>query len=205
MFKTPNHLRPRREKVFGDGPRVPLDREAKLRIKVHARAKLQKTEAGKAYGIVTAKALAVLDALLWGFHNARSGQCDPSYDTIAERAGCARSTVALAIKVLEVAGLLTWVNRITREWTHERDLFGHWVKRWRIVRMSNAYLFCDPKMAAQQGRSSKSENRSVTTIQDSSYPYTTLSPAPLDPDKPLDRALLALGRTLGAIPETAMS
>ena len=33
----PNHLR-RREKVFGDGPRVPLDREAKVRIMHLARA-----------------------------------------------------------------------------------------------------------------------------------------------------------------------
>ena len=54
---------------------------------------------------ITAKALAVLEALLWGFHNARSGLCFPSYETIAERAGCARSTVAEAIKALEDGGL----------------------------------------------------------------------------------------------------
>ena len=52
--------------------------------------------------------------LLWGFHNARSGLCFPSYEKIAERAGCARSTVAEAIKALEDAGLLTWVNRLKR-------------------------------------------------------------------------------------------
>ena len=76
--RRPNHLRPRREKVFGTGPRQPLDREAKLRVRTAARGLLIRTEAGKHYGIVTAKALAVLDALLWGFHNAKSGQCDPS-------------------------------------------------------------------------------------------------------------------------------
>ena len=38
---------------------------------------------GRAYGVVTAKALAVLEALLWGFHNARSGVCFPSYERIA--------------------------------------------------------------------------------------------------------------------------
>jgi AraC-like DNA-binding protein len=74
----------------------------------------RRTEKGKAYGAITAKALAVLEALLWGFHNARSGLCFPSYATIAERAGCARSTVAEALKALEDAGLLTWVNRIVR-------------------------------------------------------------------------------------------
>jgi len=56
----------------------------------------------------------MLEALLWGFHNARSGLCFPSYESIADKAGCARSTVAEAIKALEDAGLLTWVNRIVR-------------------------------------------------------------------------------------------
>ena len=51
---------------------------------------------------------------MWGFHNARSGLCFPSYETIAERAACARSTVAEAIKALEDAGILSWVNRIKR-------------------------------------------------------------------------------------------
>ena len=205
MPTLPNHLRPRREKVFGDGPRLPLDREAKLRIKVRARALLQRTEAGKAYGVVTAKALAVLDALLWGFHNGKSGQCDPSYPTIAARAGCARSTVALAIKVLELAGVLTWVNRITRERTHEHDLFGHWVTRWRIVRRSNAYLFRDPKAAADRGNSSKSENRSGTTIPAFSLTGSPPPPAPLDPDHPLERALASFGRALSARREPGMA
>ena len=56
----------------------------------------------------------MLEALLWGFHNARSGLCFPSYETIAEAAGCALSTVAAAIKVLEDAGVLSWVQRVKR-------------------------------------------------------------------------------------------
>ena len=99
----PAHLRPR-----------PLDRNAKARIMVFARALTRRTEKGKAYGAITAKALAVLEALLWSFHNAQSGLCFPSYAAIAERAGCARSTVTEALKALEQAGLLTWVNRIVR-------------------------------------------------------------------------------------------
>ena len=101
----PAHLRPRREKLFGDGRPRPLDRNAKARVMTFARALMRRTEKGKAYGQITAKALAVLEALLWGFHNARSGLCFPSYETIAERAGCARSTVAEALKALEDAGL----------------------------------------------------------------------------------------------------
>jgi hypothetical protein len=83
----------RRERVFGEGRLVPLDRNAKARIMVFARALTRRTEKGKHYGVVTAKFVAVLDALLWGFHNAASGRCFPSYERIAERAACARSTV----------------------------------------------------------------------------------------------------------------
>jgi hypothetical protein len=31
------------------------------------------------------------------------------------------------------------INRIWREQVRERDLFGQWATRWRIVRTSNAY------------------------------------------------------------------
>ena len=73
----PVYQRPRREKMFGMGRPRALDRNAKVRIMHLARALLRRTETGKAYGQVTAKALAVLQALLWGFHNARSGLCFP--------------------------------------------------------------------------------------------------------------------------------
>ena len=45
-----------------------------------ARCLSRRTEKGRAYGVVTAKALAVLEALLWAFHNAKSGLCFPSYE-----------------------------------------------------------------------------------------------------------------------------
>jgi len=74
----PKHLRPRREKLFGDGRPRPLDRNAKVRIMAYARPFTRRTEKGKHYGLLTAKYLDVLEALLWGFHNARSGLCFPS-------------------------------------------------------------------------------------------------------------------------------
>ncbi len=68
----PVHLRRRREKVFGDGRPRPLDRNAKVRVMHLARALSRRTEKGKALrGAVTAKALAVLEALLWGFQVGR--------------------------------------------------------------------------------------------------------------------------------------
>jgi DNA-binding Lrp family transcriptional regulator len=177
----PNHLRPRREKCFGDGRPRPLDRNGKVRVMTYARALMRRTEKGKHYGAITAKALAVLEALLWGYHNCQSGLCFPSYETIAERAGCARSTVAEAIKALEDAGVLSWVNRITRIRELARDLFGHMAPRWRIIRISNAYHFLDPKGAAFRGFSSKSDFPSETSIQDS-ISLEARPVEPLDPD-----------------------
>jgi hypothetical protein len=65
-----------------------------------ARCLSRRIEKGRAYGEITANALAVLEALLGPFHNAKSGICFPSYEKIAEAASCARSTVADAIKAL---------------------------------------------------------------------------------------------------------
>ncbi len=188
----PRHLRPRREKVFGDGRPRPLDRNAKARIMTYARALMRRTEKGKAYGAITAKALAVLEALLWGFHNARSGLCFPSYATIAERAGCARSTVAEAIKALEDAGLLTWVNRIVRIRERCEDLFGHFGSRVRVIRTSNGYQFNDPRGTASKGFPSKSDFQSGTSIQDSIPLPAPPAPLEIDPTTALGATLLRL-------------
>jgi hypothetical protein len=89
----------RREKVFGPGRAVPLDRNAKARIVAFAKAwHRQYRRPGQRGGVFGRAALDVLSALLWAFHNARAGCCFPSYDRIAAKAGCASSTVAGAIK-----------------------------------------------------------------------------------------------------------
>jgi hypothetical protein len=191
----PKHLRPRREKVFGEGRPRPLDRNAKVRVMTRARALSRRTEKGKHYGQLTAKALAVLEALLWGFHNAGSGRCFPSYEAIADRAGCARSTVAEAIKALEDAGILSWVNRLkrVREWC--QDLFGR--DGWQITvhRTSNAYHFNDPApgfAAASLVNGSKSEFATGTPVQDIFSLAARPAPTPLDPNNPVEAALLSL-------------
>ncbi len=190
--RLPSHLRPRREKLFGEGRPRPLDRNAKARIMIFARALMRRTEKGKAYGAITAKALAVLEALLWGFHNTQSGLCFPSYATIAERAGCARSTVAEALKALEDAGLLTWVNRIVRIKERCEDLFGRFGSRTRVMRTSNGYRFNDPKGAASKGFLSKSDFQSGTLIQDSNSSLAPPARADLDPTSPLAASLSTL-------------
>jgi Helix-turn-helix domain len=156
----------RRERMFGLGRPLALDRNAKVRIMHWARCLSRRTEKGRAYGVVTAKALAVLEALLWAFHNAKSGVCFPSYEKIAEAAHCARSTVAEAIRALEDAGVLSWVQRVKRVRERCSDLLGDNGWRWRVLRTSNAYAFADPSSAADWPNSSKSEKPTGTPIQD---------------------------------------
>jgi helix-turn-helix protein len=130
-------------------------------------------------GPLTRAFLEVLQALLWSFHNAKDGRCYPSYEAIAAKAGCARSIVAEALKILEWAGILTWQNRIIRVRDRCIDLFGQQAWQWRIVRTSNAYVFRDP--------AAKSENQVRTRNQDLSNSV----PAPTrHPESPLERALI---------------
>jgi hypothetical protein len=165
-----------REKLFGKGRPVPLDREAKCRLMTLVKALMHPTEPGKHWGEITAKARDVFEALLWGFHNARNGLCFPSYQTIAAKARCAASTVAEAIKMLEAARVLTWCNR------RARVRIGGIVK---VIRISNSYRFLDP--------GSKSEFQLETRNQDSSSLVKPAEIRPIDPESPLDEAV-AVGR-----------
>lgn len=212
---TNRHSR-RREKVFGKGPGRPLDRNAKVRITAYARAwTARHKQPGQHRGPLTRAYLEVLEALLWGFHNSRDGRCFPSYETIAARAQCCRDTVCAAIKALELAGILTWVNRLVRVDFREKDLLGNLVKRTRLIRTSNAYQFHDPlaetfqsnvpdrgrengqKSAKTVGLPSKSENSSGTKNQDSYKPSIEANGAEFTPSSGLGRALKRLQTAMG--------
>jgi hypothetical protein len=136
----------------------------------------------------------VLKALLWGFHNAHTGVCFPSYEAIAAKAECNRDTVYEALKALEWAGVLTWQNRITRIQERCTDLFGRHGWRWRVIRTSNAYVFRDPLARLEGVSASKSENPSGTGNQDV---FDLVSVPPRDPNSPLERALARFGAALG--------
>jgi hypothetical protein len=192
--------KPRRERLFGEGRVLPLDRNAKARIMVLARALMRREGEGKHYGVLTAKFVAVLGALLWGFHNAGTGRCFPSYERIAEKADCSRATVYTAINALERAGLLSWVNRIVRVREWGVDLFGRAQNRWRVIRTSNAYTFNDPQPQARPPDSSKSKFQTGTEGQES-FPLATHT---LDVANSLHRALHRWGKAVkGAAPSGA--
>jgi hypothetical protein len=191
----------RREKVFGPGRAVPLDRNAKVRVMTYARAwSVRQRQPGQHRGPITRAFLEVLEALLWGFHNSRDGRCFPSYEAIAAKAECARSTVYEALKVLEWARVLTWQHRIARIQVRERDLFGGWANRWRVIRTSNAYVFRDPLERPAGVPSSKSENRIGTRNQE----LTSSSLPPLNPDSALGMALQRLGSSLGVVQQGSL-
>lgn len=190
----------RREKLFGEGRCLPLDRNAKVRIMVLARALTHRTDRGKHYGALTAKFIRVLEVLLWGFHNAGTGRCFPSYERIAEQARCARSTVYEAIRALERVGILTWVNRLVRIREWGPDLFGRAQNRWRVIRTSNAYTFRDPSCPAppsgsesRRGPNSKSELPTGTEGQEFNLLMPSIAKRDFDPTNPLHQALSRLG------------
>jgi hypothetical protein len=191
----PTNLRGR-EKVFGPGRAAPLDRNAKARVMVYARAWSARNKQPRQHkGPITRAFLEVLEALLWGFHNSRTGCCFPSYESIAAKAECHRDTVCEALKALEWAGVLTWQNRITRASVRQRDLFGRWTNRWTVIRTSNAYVFRDPKAAVFGGFAAKSEN--PTGTQNQEVIASSLAPAS-NPNSPLERALRQLGAGIKA-------
>jgi len=201
MSKFSKALRPRREKVFGPAKGFRLDRNAKYRIMAYARGyNARFRQRGQHWGPLTRTTMDVLKVLLFGFHNDQDGRCFPSYERIALRAQCNRDSVYEAIKALEQANVLTWVNRITKELMRERDLLGELVARWQIMRTSNAYLFRDPLPCAPQREIYKSENPPGLLNPDITSKDTPPKIIILDPDNDLDRALIRLGRTTGAIP-----
>jgi hypothetical protein len=188
--------RHRREKVFGPGHAVPLDRNAKARIAAYAKAwsRLHALP-GQHKGPITRAFLDVLTALLWGFHNSRSGVCFPSYERIAEKAECGRTTVYEALKVLEWAGVLTWQHRIMRVRELCQDLWGRAGWRWRVIRTSNAYAFCDPQAAVSGVPATEFGNRAGTPDQEDSK---LLQAPAIDPASPLERALARFAAAVAA-------
>jgi Helix-turn-helix domain len=195
-------LTPRREKVFGHAPgMMPLDRNAKARIMTYVRAyNARMKERGQHTGPVTRAFMDVLRALLYSFHNGRDGRCFPSYERIAATANCCRSTVYEAIRVLESAGVLTWVNRLTKIRVPERDLFGRIASRWQVIRTSNAYRFLDPRAGAPGEGGYKSENQPRPMIQESLSFVTHSTPAAgttSSTSNALNDTLISLGRAIG--------
>ena len=195
----------KREKVFGEGCSLPLDRNAKARIWAYALARTARLRRpGQHRGPLTRATLDVLRTLLWHFHNRTSGRCFPSYERIADSARVHRATVARAIAALEREGVLTWENRLVRQRVAIEGLFG---PQWVMVprRTSNAYRFHDYRRDAfgqlvEVPSSPKSQNPTGTTSQGNQKlaheQAECGATAPLDPSHPLEAALFRLSQAM---------
>ena len=195
----------RREKVFGEGRAIPLDRNAKARIWAYAQARTARLRRpGQHRGPLTRATLDVLRTLLWHFHNRASGRCFPSYERIADSARVHRATVARAIAALEREGVLTWENRLVRQRVAIEGLFG---PQWTMVprRTSNAYRFYDYRRDAfgrpvDEPTSPKSQKPIGTTSQENQKLAHEQAErgavVPLDPANSLEAALLRLGQAM---------
>lgn len=195
----------RREKVFARPQGVPLDRNAKARIIMAAHAYNARHRTPRQHrGPLTRTTLDVLAALLWGFHNSRKGDCFPSYESIAEKAKCCRDSVYEAIRALEAAELLSWVNCFTKIRTAGKDLFGRAAVVWQVIRTSNSYVFRDPLPCADNRKAEhlpcKSEKPTGTLNQEILSYREPPKIVVLDPANALDAALIRLGRTINALP-----
>jgi hypothetical protein len=116
---SPHHPRPwHRGSIFGEGPRIPRDREQRAVWK--ARLGLFR-RAGRLTALHVEVGLALLRRL------GTDGRCEPAHDTLARDAGCGVRTVQRALAALRDCGLAYWVNRLVRA-------------AWRAEQTSNAYI-----------------------------------------------------------------
>ena len=100
----------------------------------------------------------------------------------------------------EDVGILSWVNRLKRVAEPCRDLFGHRMRKTRVLRTSNGYAFFDPqppKRPESLDNCSKSDFPTGTPIQEFSLLNPSLAATVSDPKNSLDAAILRLGRAIG--------
>ncbi len=151
-----------------------LDRNARARLLFQAEALDRRThQPGRHGGVLKRTGLAVLKALLFGFHNVVTGRCDPGYDALARAAGVARSTLATALGRLEAAGLIVRTRR-----------------QAGAVRFTNAYAF-------KVSETAWSESRPQTTTKPVEHPKTAKTGPTGDRVRALLGALERRERRLG--------
>jgi hypothetical protein len=120
---------------------TPPDRNQRARIMHLAETLERKTKPeGKKNGALHGPyGLQVLRTLLFGFMNAKTGRCDPSYSDLEERTGFSRDTIADCLHDLEASGILLIMRRMVR-------VVINGVRMPRQI--TNAYAFGEPKIAA---------------------------------------------------------
>lgn len=121
---------------------APMAKRDAVKIWHHARRFERSTRGGggqgcarSVNGVISRVGLAVLQAFLFDFLNYRSGRLDPSYGSIAEKAGVSISSVYRSLVRLKAAGILNWIRRKSCS-----KIDGRYV----VEQESNAYGICPP-------------------------------------------------------------
>jgi len=90
----------------------PLARKERVKIFHDARRfERQTREPGKQDGAIGRNGILILQAMLFDFIDFVSGQLDPSYRAIAEKANMSVRSVARGLEKLKAAGVLNWLRR----------------------------------------------------------------------------------------------
>ncbi len=79
--------------------------------------------------------LAIIDVMLFDFHNYKTGRLDPCYETLADRSNMSRATVARYLRLLKGWGVINWVRR---RWNGYED------GRYVCKQESNSYAVLPP-------------------------------------------------------------
>lgn len=129
----------RRGSRFGPPERRKLDRNLVARILFAAEALDRRTRTkGQHGGLLKGKGLDVLRALLRRFYSHRDGTCYPSYEAIAEAAGCCRDTVRRKLQILAGLGIIETIRRkVVASFTSR----AHRARFDCAVQTSNSYVF----------------------------------------------------------------
>jgi hypothetical protein len=117
--------------IFGDGPRVRLDRNGRARFRFLARAH-------RSANRLTADHLDVAEVLVSALGD--DGRLDLSHETIAMRALCHVATAKRALARLRELGLIDWTRRLVRGAA----------TGWRCEQTSNAYILRTPDCCEAQ-------------------------------------------------------
>ena len=90
----------------------PLPKKKAVKLYHKARKfERQTRRPGKQDGAVTRNGLKVLEAMIFGFLDFRTGQLDPGYKHLAKEAGISRSSVWRGLQALKACGVLNWLRR----------------------------------------------------------------------------------------------
>ncbi len=135
-----------------------MDLNARARLMARAKwwNRLRRAK-GQHGGPLRATGIEVLEALLYGFQNRKTGDCFPSLAKIAERIGRAESVVAKAVQRLAAAKLIFIVPR--RDRGIRRD------GRQLPIVTSNAYVF-PPTTENSRGTAVTAQNKQPTVTDD---------------------------------------